>query len=294
VEISAKYSARMVVPAAILYDYPLDTQLDLTACPEAMAAIAASADLAGHRCFQGRCPHYADDEVVCPGGFWGFRHAVGLPQSTAGADGGPLDLVQTISYVDRPDLLVAATTDPAFAGLASHLGRVAALGSPRSLRSDDHRNLVQLLRSRPFGGQVVYFFCHGVLVDGVPALIVGPPGSPGITPELIADGRVFWPPTRPLVVLNGCGTAALEPRYALNMVDAFVRRAGASGVIGTEITVFESLAVSFADELFSRFLAEAQPLGEAVRQARLALLARGNPLGLVYIAYAAPQLRLAQ
>jgi hypothetical protein len=292
VEISTKHSARMVVPAAILYDYPLNTQLDLTVCPEALGAIEAGANLAEHRCFRGDCPHYAEDAVVCPGGFWGFRHAVGLPQSTDSKH--QLDLVQEIRCPTRPDFVIGATTDPTFGTLEAHLGRVRAMGSAGSLLSHDSLALVEALRARPFGGHVIYFFCHGVLADGIPALVVGPPGSPGITPELIADGRVFWPATRPLVVLNGCGTAALEPRYALNMVDAFVRRAGASGVVGTEITVFESLAVAFADELFGGFLQRGAPLGEAVRRARLALLAAGNPLGLVYIAYAAPQLRLAR
>ncbi len=36
------------------------------------------------------------------------------------------------------------------------------------------------------------------------------------------------------------------------------------------------------------------PIGDAVRNARLALLKRGNPLGLVYVPFALPNLRLVR
>ena len=67
---------------------------------------------------------------------------------------------------------------------------------------------------------------------------------------------------------------AVEPKYALNLVDAFVGGASASGVIGTEITVFESLATQFADEFFTRFVDLYEPIREAVRRARLQVLQR--------------------
>jgi len=41
-----------------------------------------------------------------------------------------------------------------------------------------------------------------------------------------------------------------------------------------------------------RFLVDGDTIGKAVRDTRLALLARGNPLGLVYIPYVRPGLRL--
>jgi hypothetical protein len=66
---------------------------------------------------------------------------------------------------------------------------------------------------------------------------------------------------------------------------------GAAGVIGTEITVFEPLARAFAEACLRRFL-EGATLGAAVRGARLELLGQGNPLGLAYIPFALPGLRL--
>jgi hypothetical protein len=64
-------------------------------------------------------------------------------------------------------------------------------------------------------------------------------------------------------------------------------------VVGTEVTVFEPLATQFAEEFYAHWLDDTQPIGEAIRRARLRLLAAGNPLGLVYISYTAPYLRLA-
>jgi hypothetical protein len=58
----------------------------------------------------------------------------------------------------------------------------------------------------------------------------------------------------------------------------------AAGVIGTEITIFEPLACTFAEKFAALFLAGV-PIGEAVRRVRLAILSEENPLGLVYIPF---------
>ena len=293
VEVATKFSARMVVPASILYDYPLDTQKDLRACPDALAAIDRQADLASHRCFTGDCAFYTDDTVVCPGGFWGYRHGIGLPQSRGEQPDGEVgvrwpDTWPDIRHAGKPEFIIGVADDLK----GDHVSEVLALGDVRSRVTDNRDLLLTELRARDFKAHVVYFFCHGALLNGIPALQVGPRDSEGITQDNIEDGTMYWARTHPLVVLNGCSTAAVEPKYALNLVDAFVRGAFASGVIGTEITVFESLAIPFADEFFTRFLDRDDPVGEAIRRARLRLLAAGNPLGLVYIAYAAPRLQL--
>jgi len=76
-------------------------------------------------------------------------------------------------------------------------------------------------------------------------------------------------------------------------VQAFVSESSASGVIGTEITIFESLATSFAEAFFEEFVAKKRSAGEAIRRARLSLLHRWrNPLGLVYIPFVLPDLHL--
>ena len=292
VEVASKASARMVVPAAILYDYPLDTNKDLTVCPDASAAITRNEELVTHPCFLGDCASYANDTVVCPGGFWGFRHRIGLPQSrgeTGDRAGDEIDAWSEIRCEDKPEFIIGIAQE--FAG--DHVTRVLGLGDARSEIIADRDQLVAKLREPDFGAHLIYFFCHGALVNGIPAITVGPSGAlAGITPDNIQDGTMFWKKTHPLVIINGCSTAALEPHLALNLVDAFVRDAYASGVIGTEVTIFPSLATGFADEFFSRFLGHDEPIGEAVRRSRLSLLAHGNPLGLVYIVFAAPRLLL--
>ena len=112
-----------------------------------------------------------------------------------------------------------------------------------------------------------------------------------ITTNNVRDKGFHWEDP-PLVFINGCHTAALEPEHALNFVSAFVEATYASGVIGTEVTVFEPLATWFAQEFFIRFVAKGQPVGQAFRGARLALLKEGNPLGLVYVPFVAPDMTL--
>ena len=120
---------------------------------------------------------------------------------------------------------------------------------------------------------------------------MGPLTERGITPDNLRWQRIRWEAPRPLIFINGCQTTALEPEQALEFVSAFVELAGASGVIGTEITVFEPLAGAFAEECLRRFL-DGAPIGEAIRGARLALLAAANPLGLAYIPFVTASLRL--
>ena len=105
--------------------------------------------------------------------------------------------------------------------------------------------------------------------------------------------RIRWQKIRPLVFINGCHTTQLTPERALDLVTAFVSTSHAAGVVGTEISIFEPIAVTFAEECFRRFLLEKETLGDAIRGARLKMLQEGNPLGLVYIPYALPGLHLA-
>ena len=71
-----------------------------------------------------------------------------------------------------------------------------------------------------------------------------------------------------------------------------VEKTAAAGVIGTEITIFEELAQAFAEAMIPLFLGGV-PLGRAMREARLQLLARNNPLGLAYTPHAYALLRLS-
>ncbi|HEY3063253.1 MAG TPA: hypothetical protein VGL99_30135, partial [Chloroflexota bacterium] len=91
--------------------------------------------------------------------------------------------------------------------------------------------------------------------------------------------------------INGCETTGLDPENMLNFVHQFVQRAGACGVIGTEITVVSGLAVRMGLSTVRGFL-NGVAVGDALRQARLELLKDGNPLGLVYIPFVLGSLEL--
>lgn len=294
IEFATKFSAGQVVPASLFYDLSLDTQHSgLTVCATAMAAIDRGADLATEPCFRGECPNRSRT-VVCPGGFWGFRHRIGLPQSVrAGTvaqppSDPPTTAAGRITFTGSPHVVVGVAKD--FAG-NPHPGNVAARGDAASRPVvADRTQLLDLLRTGA-APHLVYLFCHGLVSDtGLPALRVGPAGSDLISPDSLAD--MFWD-THPLVILNGCRTTAVEPRHAMNFVDVLIRDAAASGVVGTEIVTNEDLAASFADLLLDAWFRLDTGIGEAMRRARLGLLATGNPLGMIYVAYAAPQLRLA-
>jgi hypothetical protein len=95
----------------------------------------------------------------------------------------------------------------------------------------------------------------------------------------------------PLVFLNGCRTAGFSPKALSPFIVKLTEGRGAAGVIGTEISVWEPLASEMALAFLEKFLT-GTPAGEALLIARRALLAKYNPLGLVYTLYAAANLSL--
>ncbi len=286
VQIALLESARMVVPAALMYDYPLDSGADGYAlCREFADCLTAGASLDELSCFKGGCPSFDDDTVVCPSGFWGYRHALGLPLSAASAPDPPT----RIRYVGAPDLAVSMSTDPQLIERESHEQALRALRADVGWSYADTRaGTLDLLRATH--AHLVYFYCHGGVVNKIPYLEVGYEEK-GITRDNIRAKKIRWHEPRPLVFINGCETTALQPETALEFVSAFVENAQAAGVVGTEITVFEHLARSFAEDCLTRFL-DGIPMGEAVRLGRLALLADANPLGLAYIPFVVSSLRL--
>jgi hypothetical protein len=66
----------------------------------------------------------------------------------------------------------------------------------------------------------------------------------------------------------------------------------ASGVIGTEVSIPESLAREFALGIFKQLTERGVSVGDAIRAQRLFLLGKYNPLGLVYTPYCYADLHL--
>ena len=288
-QIATKEAAQLVLPAAMFYDYPfLDGNApgDYSLCPTFLAALDGDKPLEECQCFQGNCPSYDDKLVVCPSGFWGFRHFLGLPLSIKGSADAPL----RIGGSTPPKMAVSVWTGSDFKERPSHEQRLQKMGVGWEYADSREASLNMLAATE---SQLVYFYCHGGLTDrGKPYLLVGNKGGNWFVRSNLRD-LVRWEKIRPLVFINGCHTTQLTPERALDFVSGFVQTSGAAGVIGTEITIFEPIAVQFAEECLHRFLFQKQTLGEAVRGARLHMLKNGNPLGLVYIPYALPALKLA-
>jgi hypothetical protein len=320
VQIALKLSPRVVVPAAIIYDYNWDANsydfatTDFELCPTFSAAIDKARDggpsLEECDCFKGKCafkamseeitsdPNRSLDELpamVCPSGFWGYRHSLGLPLTL---DGTHKDIPPVINFKDELQMVVGVSTDPLFIQRDPHLDRLKLLKNMLKFeRNESVKDIVKRLKSS--APHLVYFYCHGGIRanNNRPYLELGIDDRFG--PESLSAQKIKWAGPNPLVFINGCHTTSLNPEISLNFVSSFVQQSGAAGVIGTEITIFEPLASKFAEECLARFLGapphnESMPIGRAVRGARLELLKQGNPLGLVYIPYAVASLRLQQ
>ena len=308
-QVALKESSSLVWPAAILYDIPVDTNAFPIAttehrlCEAFEAALAGAAPLEECACFQGGCPQRqraaairADPRrlleeagpVICPSGFWGFRHALGLPVSVAEAP----DVPGQIPFQGAPRIAIGVSTDPKLRLRETHEAALRKLRSGLGWeRGATRAEVLRMLKGTR--AQIVYFYCHGgVTASRIPYFEVGYNES-GITPDNLPANGIVWKNPRPLVFINGCHTTALAPEVAINLVAAFVEESAAAGVIGTEITVFERLACDFAEACLQRFL-NGKRLGEAVRGARLELLRQGNPLGLAYIPFALASLSLVE
>lgn len=274
IEIAASPSA--FVPAALFYDHALaggEDPAGFELCGQFLTAHEAGT-LAECACFQGDCPNREKKTVVCPGGFWGYRHSIGWPVSRQ--DG---DAIGVIPYE------AAVRTAVACAGRLSE-----ATGHKADLETllgslEDIVDVEALLRKLEEGReQVVYLFCHGGRSTG---------GAPYVEVDN-GQGRVLTrsdlfdldlEPGLSLVFLNGCRTTEVSPQKRFDLVEAFVDHGGALGVIGPEITVFEPAAAPFAVDFLRSFVVENAPIGASVRRARIEALGRGSLAALAYVPF---------
>ena len=293
VQLAIKESPTHLLPTALIYDRPLDdTHQDFAAyelCPAFLAACHDDPPLEDTACFRGECPHWGKETVVCPSGFWGFRHDLGATVSSRGP--GQADIVGEIAVAARPELVMAVSTDSRFEGREAHELAIRELCDGGWHHATTRQDALAMLSEGR--AHVVYFYCHGGVQNDNPTLQIGTGPDSLLTPSWLGEHGPTWSDPRPLVVLNGCRTTAVEPRNALNFVSVWLSMLRAAGVVGTDITVFEPLASAFAERCLTLFL-QGVPLGRAVRLARLGLLKEGNPLGLTYVPFALASLRLVE
>jgi hypothetical protein len=97
----------------------------------------------------------------------------------------------------------------------------------------------------------------------------------------------------PLVFLNACGSAGVDPIGATSFPQLFLAKGMRFlGVIGTEASIPDEFARTFARKFYDRVL-EGVEIGASLYAARWELLdICKNPLGILYTLYAEPEIRV--
>ncbi|MFJ1809070.1 MULTISPECIES: CHAT domain-containing protein [unclassified Streptomyces] len=187
--------------------------------------------------------------------------------------------------------------------LQSHGSRLTLLGTwPSSEVGSLDQILAEILRERcppgEFDAHVLHFACHC-------SSNVNSPSDVTIRLRGIQMGRidvtlgklmersvvlslrrpVGAAPNLPLIFLNACSSAAVEPLTGASLPE-FFQSEGYAGFIGTEAAVPDAVAAFFSKEFYRCFLSGGS-LSGSLRHSRKALLRKyKNPLGLIYVAYA--------
>jgi hypothetical protein len=243
------------------------------------------------------CPwekqHRDRGDVLCPYGFWGLSCMVEQPPTVH------RDLQAVVTKDPEEIALLAAVGGSLNEQLTTaHLGRLADGPPSCVLRIATGAELADALG--PESMDIVYFYCHcgyEVRSDTASADRYLDLGGVRMQPlDINMWARTVWddphwPRRRPLVVLNGCHTAETTSGTLNSFVPAFTSLAGASGVLGTEVTLEQGLAGWAMEEFLTRVL-DGASIGEALHGTRWAMLRRGNVMGLAYTAYCLANLTL--
>jgi hypothetical protein len=307
-QVSRPSTSSYAFPWGLIYDIPQLSDEDQHVCP-----LVDSWDEIGPMVRQGirRCPAAPQghaENTLCPFGFWGYRFPIEQLSST----GSPVTEIP-VPRAKPFDVVAIQTERRVDAGrLAEHMGSLRKLlrdaFPAATLR--EARNRAGARRLLGSETPLVYFYCHGerpgINTPGVPSAIrreqtyLGIDGNQMLTPSDIVgwvlqwrrdEDRRVWDRVRPLVFINACHSAEINPDTLVSYLDAFVGTANAAGLIGTEVRVDQDLAMDVAEQFF-RSLFRGATVDGALHAVRLDFLAAGNLLGLVYTPYCMADLRL--
>lgn len=240
--------------------------------------------------------HYCGDTVVCANRFWGFRHQVELPAQQA--DGGELPAAASPKVQAGTNVRVGVGMHGGLTFAQTHDAEVQSLvgNAPRdttlAFREYDS-NRVRHALERTLDLDVIYFYCHAEGTQADASLRFRLPEPEALEGRLTPgdlDGEIWA--HHPIVILNGCRTAAFSVDALSPFLVTLIRDREASALLATEIAVWEPLARAFAGEFMAALL-DSRTAGEAVLRARRKLLALKNPLGLSYTLYGVSNLKLA-
>jgi hypothetical protein len=248
------------------------------------------------------CPHAGSishtADLLCPFGFLGFCHDIeqlnsaDRPVVTITAPSGSRVVIAETAYqIDRKALQHHVT------GLRQAFARLPGIDVEEAASKDQLKQLI--CADLP----VIYFLCHGERPRaGSPETFLGIGNREHLTPAdfigwvqdaFLSQHIRVWDQIRPLIFINACHSAELDPAALFNYIDAFVGMGHAAGVIGTEVKVSQELAMEFARCFFDELLSPGITVGMAMRHARLAFLAKGNLFGLNYTPYCWADLTVA-
>jgi hypothetical protein len=238
-------------------------------------------------------PRLLRETVACPLHFWGFKHIIEIPPQQVKPEG---------TAPTQRDLILSENGVQMIAGMNAHLRLWSAHSTSLKKfpwKSQASRLAVFNKALQDPGLDLIYFYCHAGGGRTDPA---------GYDPYLLFQDTAQTNPEKmrsadfprnpqwahhPLVFLNGCGTVGFSPDALSPFIEKLVEDLGAAGVIGTEITVWEELATVVAESFLNSFLG-GNDAGKALLDVRRSLLAKKNPLGLVYTLYAPAHLKLKQ
>ena len=171
-------------------------------------------------------------------------------------------------------------------GVADHLKEIQNLSPVQVSYQDSRLKIRAALKQNE--SPLIYFYCHGGRNKEDTWLGVG--NKEEIVPtDLIAWG-INWPIEHPFVFISCCLTVDISPDDLIHFHKMFAR-CEAAGLMGTEITIPESLARYFAKDFFSFFF-KGEKVGETVRKQRLTMLKNFNLLGLAYTPYCHSELHI--
>jgi len=287
----ARLSSDFVFPWASIYDRRLE--IDRSKNQVCLEPLKQSTPEAA-RAACGNCSHDEDRNVICLSGFWGFRHIVEQPLGVVKKNKKPISVVREIKAAGKPKATVNVYVGDDFRLRADHQTWIVNQIKQKNGEAIVADELKEVKDSLPQLQQLCYFYCHGGSSStGLnPWLTVGKDERlmPSDLYALGLEEEWRFNNVRPLVFINACHSIEFTPE-ALSAFLPELTTAGASGIIGTEISIYEPLAVEFGEGLIQAFL-NGESIGKAVQKLRWQLLLKRNVLGLVYTPYCYADLKL--
>ncbi len=299
IQIARAGPAQYVLPWAMFYTIPLPSRATtdkLKWCSVIRDWESGASQPAGGICPYEHQPDHQED-MLCPYGFWGLRCFIEQPfpsDGSAAFSAGRLDDVP--ASAEKLSVSVARTQDKRLDGamLDEHFARLRTFSDfVPSTPADSFDSVRKMLPDAPF----IYFLCHGERNGEGPYLQVGPNNNPEqrvyakALSSLALTRSYPMLSKRPIVFINGCHTCDLAPGEILNFATAFASM-GATGVLGTEVSVILGLAAEIGEQVLSDF-AQGYSITEALYRERWRLVKKWNLLGLAYTVYGFADLRLS-